>query len=222
LSHDHPLRLGRQTFDSHHYGDADVILIDESHNFRNDKSNRYLALFQAPHADGQGRRHFWRYIDAGTHEVQENRYEIARVIACPPEEPRYIGEQDVFGLQDKVVAHILAAEREAEARAAAPTAVDSIQQTVTETIKDAIRRRIVDRDQAKACITFLGQPMGKALHTRLRTVYEDWGAQNDDRKLVEAVFALAEQFGKDKVTTTQVKRLTRDDLELICFEYVSS
>jgi len=33
--------LGRQTFEAHQYGDADVILIDESHNFRNDKANRY-------------------------------------------------------------------------------------------------------------------------------------------------------------------------------------
>jgi hypothetical protein len=36
--------LGRDTFDPSPYADADVILIDESHNFRNDKANRYLAL----------------------------------------------------------------------------------------------------------------------------------------------------------------------------------
>ncbi len=36
--------LGRLNFDPTRYGDADVILIDESHNFRNDKANRYLAL----------------------------------------------------------------------------------------------------------------------------------------------------------------------------------
>ena len=36
--------LGRDEFDIRKYGDCDVILMDESHNFRNDKSNRYLAL----------------------------------------------------------------------------------------------------------------------------------------------------------------------------------
>ena len=36
--------LGREGFDIRKYGDCDVILMDESHNFRNDKSNRYLAL----------------------------------------------------------------------------------------------------------------------------------------------------------------------------------
>ena len=36
--------LGRAEFDPGRYGDADVILVDEAHNFRNDKANRYLAL----------------------------------------------------------------------------------------------------------------------------------------------------------------------------------
>src|SRR5262249_31910584 len=36
--------IGRSEFDPLPYGDADVVLIDESHNFRNDKANRYLAL----------------------------------------------------------------------------------------------------------------------------------------------------------------------------------
>ena len=36
--------LGRANFDAKSYADFDVILIDESHNFRNEKANRYLAL----------------------------------------------------------------------------------------------------------------------------------------------------------------------------------
>src|SRR5262249_50214906 len=79
---------------------------------------RHVFYFQAPRA-GEGRRHFWRYIDASTHEIKENRFEIAQLICCLPDEPRYIGNQDVFMLQDKVIEHILAADREAEAKAAA-------------------------------------------------------------------------------------------------------
>ena len=99
-------------------------------------------------------------------------------------------------LQDKVIEHILAADREAEARAAAPTAVDPIQQTVSEEIKDAIRRRSVDREKAKTCISFLGQPMGRALHAKLKTAYEGWKSSRDDSALVEEVATLSEQFGK--------------------------
>jgi hypothetical protein len=151
----------------------------------------------------------------------ENRYEIAQLISCLPDEPRYIGDQDVFVLQDKVIEHVLAADREAEAKAAAPTAVDPIQQTVSEEIKDAIRRRTVDREKAKLCLSFLGQPMGRALHVKLRAAQETWKESGDDTMLVEEMANLSEQFGKQRSDDSTVKRLCREDLELICFEYVS-
>lgn len=36
--------LGREDFDWQDYGDADILLVDESHNFRNRNSNRYMNL----------------------------------------------------------------------------------------------------------------------------------------------------------------------------------
>lgn len=189
---------------------------------RRDKSNGMFFYYQAPRADRKGKRHFWRYIDAGDGEVRENRYEIAQLIACLPDEPRYVGSQDVFQLQEKVLEHILGAEREAEARAAVPTAVDPIQQTLTEELKDAIRRRSVDREVAKACIGFLGRPMGRALHAKLRTAYDSWKSSRDDAALASAISAYAEQFGKERTSPAGATRLRREDLELICFEQVSS
>jgi hypothetical protein len=100
-------------------------------------------------------------------------------------------------------------------------AVDPIQQTVSEEIKDAIRRRSVDREKAKACLGFLGQPMGRALHARLKTVHESWKASREDATLVEEVTLLAEQLGKQKEPDGAIKRLGLEDLERICFEYVS-
>ena len=188
---------------------------------RREKFNGMFFYFQSPRADGLGRRHFWRYIDARTHEVGENRYEIAQAIACQSDEPRYIGDQDVFVLQERVIEQILSAEREVEAKAAAPTVVDPIQQTVTEELKDAIRRRTVDREQAKTCIGFLGQPMGRSIHTRLRETYGSWVETKDDPTLLASVLSMAEQFGKDRPTIADHKRLRREELELICFEYVT-
>jgi hypothetical protein len=187
---------------------------------RREKCDGIFFYFQAPRS-GEGKRHFWRYIDARTHEIKENRYEIAQLISCLLDEPRYIGDQDVFALQDKVIEHILAADREAEARAAAPIAVDPIQQTVSEEVKDAIRRRSVDREKAKTCISFLGQPMGRALHAKLRVAYENWKSCRDDGALIEEVVTLSEQFGKQRTNDAPQKRLSREDLELICFEYVA-
>ncbi len=188
---------------------------------RREKCYGMFFYFQAPRSGGEGKRHFWRFIDAQTHGVKDNRYEIAQLISCLPDEPRYIGDQDVFVLQDKVIEHIFAADREAEAKAAAPVAVDPIQQTLSEEIKDAVRRRSVEREKAKTYISFLGQPMGRALHVRLKAAQENWKASGEDTALVEEVVLLAEQFGKQKETDGTFRRLKREDLELICFDYVT-
>ena len=140
---------------------------------RREKCHGMFFYFQAPRTDGIGRRHFWRYIDGKTHEILENRFEIADLIACLPDEPRYVGHLDVFALQDKVIEHILNAEQEAAAKAAAPTAVDPIQQTVTEELKNSLRRRTIDRERAKTSIAFLGQAMGRALHLKLSTSFQE-------------------------------------------------
>jgi superfamily II DNA or RNA helicase len=189
---------------------------------RRDKCHGLFFYFQAPRSDGIGKRHFWRYIDARTHQVIENRFEIADRIACLPDEPRYVSQMDLFALQDKVIERILAAEQEVEAKAAAPTAVDPIQQTVTEELKNCLRRRSIDRERAKTCIAFLGQPMGRALHVKLKEIHETWVTSHDDAALLVSVGELADQFGKDRQSPTSQPRLNRDDLDLICYEFISA
>jgi hypothetical protein len=188
---------------------------------RREKCYGMFFYFQAPRS-GEGKRHIWRYIDARTHDIKENRYEIAQLITCLPDEPRYIGDQDVFLLQEKVIEQILAADQEAEAKAAAPIAVDPIQQTMSQEIKDTIRRRTVDREKAKACVNFLGQPMGRALHVKLKAAHEGWKESGDDATLVEEVLRLAGEFAKRRPDNGAIRRLCREDFELICFEYVSA
>jgi hypothetical protein len=63
--------------------------------------------------------------------------------------------------------------------------------------------------------------MGRALHARLRTAHEGWKASRNDATLVEEVLTLSEQFGKQRAADAPLKRLSREDLELICFEYVT-
>jgi superfamily II DNA or RNA helicase len=184
--------------------------------------NGMFFYFQAPRTAGEGRRHFWRYIDARSHEIKENRFEIAQMIACQADEPRYIGDQDVFALQEKVINHVLATEREVEARAAAPVTVDPIQQTLVEVLKDALRRQSVDREITKACIRFLGQPMGRALHAKLKKAQEAWASSRDDNALLAEISVLAEEFAKDRATDELPASLIRESLELICFEYLTS
>ncbi|HUY36007.1 MAG TPA: helicase-related protein [Pirellulales bacterium] len=188
---------------------------------RRDKCHGMFFYFQAPRATGDGKRHFWRYIDARTREVKENRYEIAQLIACQPDEPRYIGDQDVFALQEQVIEQILSADSAAEAKAAAPPVVDPIQQTLAEELKDALRRRTVDRELAKRAIRFLGQPMGRALHMKLKGLYETWTTARDDVALLAATVVMADEFGKERPSPTASVVLRRGNLTLVCFEYVS-
>ncbi len=188
---------------------------------RRDKCHGIFFYFQAPRTSGEGKRHFWRYIDARSHEIKENRYEIAQLISCLPDEPRYVGDQDVFALQEKVIQQILSAEREVEARAAVPAAVDPIQQRVAEELKDALRRQKVDRELAKSAIRFLGQPMGRSLHQKLKSIFEAWSSSGNDVELLAAVALLAEEFSKQKPVGPSLISLRREDLTLVCFEYVT-
>ena len=145
------------------------------------------------------------------------------MIACQPDEPRYTGDQDVFALQDKVIENILSSEREREAKTAAPTTVDPAQQTTREELKNAIQRGGVDREAAKSAIRYLAQPMGKFAVKRLKGAYKEWLQSKDDATLLETVSELARDFAKDVPGSDGPDHsLRREDLELICFDYLSS
>jgi len=202
--------------------DSLVALPDGIHSgLRRDKCHGMFFYFQAPRADGSGQRHFWRYIDAKTHEVLDNRFQIAQTIACQPDEPRFIGDQDVFLLHEKVIDHILRAERETEAKAAAPKTVDPAQQAVAEELKNALRRATVEREATKAAIRYLGQPMGRFAIKRLKAAHAEWASGRNDAALIAAVRSLAADFGKAAIYEYDAPTLSREDLRLICFEYVS-
>ena len=71
-----------------------------------------------------------------------------------------------------------------------------------------------------------GIPPGRATSderraVKLKAANERWKESKDDVALVAEVSFLSDQFGKQKVNDTRIKRLCREDLEMICFEYIS-
>ena len=64
--------------------------------------------------------------------------------------------------------------------------------------------------------------MGRTLHLKLREIYEQWVSSHDDTVLLSAVCVLADQFAKDRQPSTSLNRLERNDLDLICHEYLSA
>ena len=92
---------------------------------------------------------------------------------------------------------------------------------LAEELKDALRRQSVDRELAKTCIRFLGQPMGRSLHIKLKKAHDSWSESRDDTSLLAAIGVLANQFSKERTASESVSGTKREDLELICFEYVT-
>jgi hypothetical protein len=190
-----------------------VDLPDGIHSgLRRAKCNGMFFYFQAPRPSGEGVRHFWHYIDARTHEVLDNRFQVAQIIACQSDEPRYIGEQDVFLLQDKVIEHILRSDQAVEARATASTKPDPVQQAIAEELKNAIRRGT----------RYLAQPAGPFVIKKMKAAFQASQADGQAQPLLDEMTRLEADFGKDSATTPQSPGLRREDLKLICFEYVSS
>ena len=203
--------------------DAAASLPDGIHSgLRREKAYGAFFYFIAPRTDGTGTRHFWRYVDARTGQIIDNRYSIAQLIACGPAEARFIGQQDVFGLQDRVVTAILQADQLTEAKATLAVTPDKVQQEMAEEMKGLLRAGTVDRAAAKSVLKFLDEPFGRALVKRATAIREGWREGRAPSWLVEQLDNLRREFSRPGAKTPVLPPLTRDGLHLICFQLISA
>ncbi|MCZ6834244.1 MAG: C-terminal helicase domain-containing protein, partial [Planctomycetota bacterium] len=166
-------------------------------------------------------RHLWRFIDAHSGAITDNRFRVAQIIACNRDESRHIGDQDVFLLQEKVIEQIIGEDMSTADRASAGGEPDRVQRALDETIKDMMRRGTVDRQIAKAVRPFLEQPVGRGVLNSLKELQKQHTNDKEDEVLLEGLQHLAEEFGKDDDREGAGPTLSRDDIELVCFEYVT-
>ena len=144
------------------------------------------------------------------------------MIQCRPDEPRYIGDQDVFDLRERVIHSILDAEQATAARAAFQPAVpDPVQLSTAEELKNALRRS-VERRRTLAVLTFLEQSAGKATIARIKQLRQSWTDHRDDGRFVNELSELADEYRKPVSGPGSAVRLQREDLYLVCFEYLSA
>ncbi len=205
-------------------GSREVVqLPDGIHSgLRRQRVHGMFFYFRAKRPQGEGVRHFWRYIDAKSHVVTDNRFEIAQLISCRLDERRYIGDQDVFDLQERVIQSILGEEGTATVRSKIGAVPDQVQIGLAEDLKAALRRGTVERGGAKQAIQFLGQPAGKAILEQLRKVRADYAEHQDDQRLAAELVGMAQEYLKTDEDKTGLEQARREDLQLVCFEYVSS
>ena len=176
-----------------------------------------------------GKMHFWKYVDLKTNGVVDNRYVIANLIACAPDTPRVVDPAlfcQVFDAQEKAIEDILRSVEQQRSLESAPRTVDPIQQTVATTIQGYLNNPDMDRQRGIEAIRFLNRPMLTVQVRELRRAYAEFQNGKDIRKLLGALHQLRDRFGEGvgngvaSNSTTPSAALSRDDLRLVCFDFI--
>ena len=186
----------------------------------------------------KSRRHYWRYIDLTENSqgrrIEENRYIITNLIQCQPDTPRVVpvdGTVDIFALQEKVIESILRSSVEQVATAEAPRVLDPIQQTISITLRSHIHSPAVTRKDILDALRRLSQPQPGVYLKTLRKAYDAYLLNPQVTDLLAAVQRLGETEGPEHengdapdgiktIGSTKKAPLQREDLKLVCFEYV--
>ena len=189
-----------------------------------DRTKGIFFYFKASDPIGQGHLHFWRYYDLREARIVDNRYLIANLIACNHDTLRVVADYDVFDLQEKVIVDILQSHQRQQSIQAAPKVIDPIQATVATAIQGYLQHPKVDRIQALDAIRYLSQPLPGVQVKELRNAFKAFRNDQTIDALLEVVLSLRSRFGttvrSDSGATP--KSLRREDLHLVCFEYICS
>ena len=179
--------------------------------------------FTAPGARDEGRRHFWRYYDINRDRVFDNRFLIANLIACSPDTPRVVGDCDVFAIQDRVINDILGSVREQHAVEAAPRILDPLQQTVITLLRGYLNSPAIRRTEVREAMQRLRSPMTHTAIRDLRRAYERFQRDQSIEPVighVRSIDAVEPEAGP--ATSDAQPPLSREDLHLVCFDFIWS
>ncbi len=170
----------------------------------------------------QSRQHFWRYYDVPTQKITDNRYTISSLIACAPDTPRFLGEADVFGIQEKVKADILRSIQTQAAMSEAPKIIDNIQQTISTVLQANLNNPVLNRKQILQALKALRLPMILSHIHLLKSAYEHYQVNRKEEDLLKKVLEISKEPDELTETRTNKPQITANDLHLICWEYIWS
>ena len=200
-------------------------LPDGIHSGLNKPGARGVFFYFVATSHEGGRLHFWRYYDLRDGRIMDNRYLIANYIHCEKETPRVIPDGvDIFAIQEKAIEHILKSEEEKKAIEAAPKIVDPAQQLVATAIQEYLNHPEMDRNELVSLISFISRPLPRIYGRKLREFYKEFSGNKDIAELVEKVKKIKMETGKDEEIPAQKspQALKKEDLHLICFDYLSA
>jgi len=212
-------RLAVDDFDIREVADVDVILVDEAHNFRNRRAKRYLQLENILAANGRRGRDGGRkkLILLTATPINNNIFDLYNQINL------FTGNDRTYfasaGIGD-LYTYFLAARRES-IEAGSIRIFNLLEEVVIRRTRQFIRRAYPEATIRGKKITW----PKRQLHTieyDLEAAYE--GFYKHIHGLIETVQALYQHQGKfssnDSGEKKPVNRITREDLKLICYEYI--
>ncbi|MBI5528505.1 MAG: helicase [Deltaproteobacteria bacterium] len=192
-----------------------------------ERAKGVFFYFQAG-ARGGGRHHFWKYLDLKDGSIVDNRFMIANLISCAPDTARIVDPAmfgSVFDNQESVIADLLAFEENKRALDAAPRSIDPVQQGVATALQSFLNHPDVDRAAGIQAIRYLNAPMMKVQLTALKKVLQEFKPAGGLKGLLAGVRAVMEQYGAEASSLREdgpkSAVLARDDLRLVCFDFVS-
>lgn len=134
-----------------------------------------------------------------------------------------VGDADVFAIQEKVIEDILASVREQQALEAAPKVLDPLQQTVITVLRGYLNSSAIKRSDVREAMQRLRQPMTHTAVRELRRAYEFYQQGQDIQALVAFVGHMTHQGnGSQNAPCESLTALSREDLHLVCFDFVWS
>ena len=191
--------------------------------------NRGVFFYFQGRPESGERLHFWKYYDLKTNEMIDNRFIIANLIACERDTPRVVDPDmfsQVFDVQEKVIENILQSFDTQQALEKAPRSLDPIQQTIATTIQTYINHPDIDRGSAIAAIKFLNEPRLAVQIRELREIYKIFTKDGEAKQLIDKIAQMIKKMGvnekrENTLSASSQINLQREDLYLICFDFVS-
>ncbi len=185
-------------------------------------SRGLFFYFTAPDRQS-GRQHFWRFYDAATDRILDNRFVIASLIACAPDTPRVLGDLDVFAVQERVIADILKSAEAQAAVEAAPTIVDPIQKTLDTVLQGQLNNPALNRAELRDLRAALRRPAANARVKRMKAAYAAFQSNQQMAGLIAELRSILEDaVPVDSERPDSAPPLRREDLRLICFDHLVS
>ncbi len=185
-------------------------------------SKGLFFYFQAPAGAGHGRLHFWKYYDATSGRILDNRYLIANLIACQPDTPRVIGDLDPFQIHEQIVENILRSHKEKIALEEAPKKIDPVQQQVVSILEGILVNPRYNRREVLDLIKFASTAKSGVQIKGLKKIMPMLSVAETQEESLRELRSMAEVYGSSerRAEAEAQSMLKREDLRLICFDHI--